>query len=217
MGAEFARGAGRYVVLRLASWTGVLSIGLAAGMPALAAKLDVPSCKALLAQQARMKREGVGEAIARGPAWGRAHLDAAGLQRVRAYIALEEQILFRCPAGFRNAVVVAIKRQPDGARPIPPVPLKVAGALRPKLEVAVPAQPAPNAARAPVRPATAAIELPARNAWKGPAAAQPVRRAPEPPKVKPPVAPLPERKKSSALEGPARPVVGWRRQVFAYD
>ncbi|MEM7777852.1 MAG: hypothetical protein AAF732_19860 [Pseudomonadota bacterium] len=97
-----------------------------------ARSLDAASCQSLLAEQKVMERDGVKAQIERGPEWAKDNLDDVGIRRIRTYIALEEQILFRCPAGFKNAVVVAIRRGKRPSGVLPPLPLKISGSgLRP--------------------------------------------------------------------------------------
>lgn len=54
------------------------------------------ACDAAEAERATLVAGGVPEALKKGPAWAKANLAAAKIKDVERYIALQEQLLFKC-------------------------------------------------------------------------------------------------------------------------
>lgn len=192
----------------------VVSIaGLAAGASqVVAGSLDAKTCRVLLNEKQALDAAGVGAHLERGPQWAQANLDAAGIQRIKQYITLEEQILFRCPTGFQNAVLVAIKGTAPSSGP-PPLPLKVARASVP-VAVPLPTAARREAAPAPVRaePGEADVPLPAKNLQK--ATPTPgIRKPPAEVKRKPAAAAPPANETVAAEPALPRPTQ-WRLDAF---
>jgi hypothetical protein len=82
-------------------------------------KLAPEACRMLSEQVAEMDRNGAKALFARGADWARENATPAQLEAVGRYIALSEQLKFRCPVGFDNLVVAAI----NGDLPTAPPPL----------------------------------------------------------------------------------------------
>jgi len=70
---------------------------LLSGSPAPAAPLDDAACERLKAEQAQLLLAGVRESMAQGPDWAKANLPASRLKEIERLIAVDEQLLFRCP------------------------------------------------------------------------------------------------------------------------
>lgn len=171
--------------------------------PVAADMLDAASCKVLLAQKEALDAAGVTEQIALGPKWAADNLDAASIQRIKTYITLEEQILFRCPSGFQNAVVLAIKGQ-QGDRSAPPLPFRVAGtSLRPVRTPPVGVGGRPQGGPARAETVGRVVPIPEKNLRKTAPAA--------PAQVRPPI---PKRKSASAPEAAVPIRAQWRREAF---
>jgi hypothetical protein len=66
------------------------------GAAAYASSLDKDTCKSLEEEQYKLEQTGVRTTMAKGPAWGKANLDADKLQQVRRLIEVDELVLFRC-------------------------------------------------------------------------------------------------------------------------
>ncbi len=191
----------------------VLNAGAA---PVRAAELSAEACRELLRRKQGLDALGIGEIVARGPDWARQNASAADIVRVRDYIGLEEQILFRCTPGFQNAVVMAIK-QPNRARRVaPPLPMAIAAVgLRPKR--------VPPRDAAPVGAQRDGVPLPQRNRWVRRPVSRSQPRVPIQPSPRPAgPAPLPERKTRAQLPpavgpGSAPPSASAPRDVAGQD
>ncbi len=71
--------------------------GLAFGLPAaVAAPLGKEECDKLQVEQTELTAAGVRAQLDRGPEWGKANLPPDRLQVVQRFIAVEEQLNFRC-------------------------------------------------------------------------------------------------------------------------
>lgn len=83
--------------LRLAA---VLGFALTWGnTPAVGVPLDRNHCQALSRDYATLLEEGIEEEIAKGPDWAMVNLSSEGIERIRRFLSVEDQIRFRCP-GF---------------------------------------------------------------------------------------------------------------------
>ncbi len=76
-----------------AGWPALCVLIALAATPAGAKPLDKETCKALLAKEASLVAAGAKADLEKGPSAG---LDAERVARVRSYILVEEQLLFRC-------------------------------------------------------------------------------------------------------------------------
>jgi hypothetical protein len=63
---------------------------------ARAAPLDAESCAKLMNEHGQLEQAGVEADMAKGPEWGKANLLPEKLDRIRRFIEIEEQLLFRC-------------------------------------------------------------------------------------------------------------------------
>lgn len=118
-------------VLRALTVSAVLVVSTQCATASDAAGPDlVTQCQEAAKERDALKASGIEQAIARGPDAVKKEGDPALLERVRRYIELDEQVLFKCPVG-------------------PPVPAAtVAGATR----TSPPPLPERRPATAPYRP-----------------------------------------------------------------
>jgi len=173
-------------LLTLAAWAGGAAPGAANEPPAKEA------CDALEAERAGLAAAGVPELLKRPPAEVRAAHGAGKVEQVRRYIALQEQLLFRCgQAKLRvlpgaeaeeGAQAAAAKggapQAASSAPPVPPIPRRKPAA-----------KPRPAAQKAPAAAA----------AGQGSEAAKPAAAKPKPrPK------PAPKAKVDDAFRPPPR-------------
>lgn len=148
----------------------MLAVPFWAITPAAAVPLDGEVCKNLQAQLDTLRSEGATADMARGPEWARANLPLERLQRIGAYIEVEEQLNFRCGLA-RITLPTTIE---GGEEELPgPGEAVIEGTGS---SIALPQ-------RAPGRPAAAAAvtTVPKRTAPKAPAAKAPATK-PAPPK-----------------------------------
>lgn len=80
--------------------SGRLVLFLAAAVVALAqagaAPLDADTCAKLRGEHSQLELAGVEQEMEKGPEWAKANLASDKLDRIRRFIELEEQLLFRC-------------------------------------------------------------------------------------------------------------------------
>lgn len=74
----------------------LLALLAAALVQARAAPLDAESCAKLMNEHGQLEQAGVEADMAKGPEWGKANLLPEKLDRIRRFIEIEEQLLFRC-------------------------------------------------------------------------------------------------------------------------
>jgi hypothetical protein len=74
----------------------LLAVLAAALVQARAAPLDAESCIKLMNEHEQLEQAGVEADMAKGPEWGKANLLPEKLDRIRRFIEIEEQLLFRC-------------------------------------------------------------------------------------------------------------------------
>lgn len=129
---------------RFARWVLAVTFALAAAVgPAGAEEAPTAedareSCQAAANERTELVQAGVLELVEKGAAWARTSAMPDQLARVRRYIALQERLMFACPAGFTATVqagpmppppVRRPHRPPSGAAkpsPGPEIPLPVA-------------------------------------------------------------------------------------------
>ena len=73
--------------------------GLAPATGAQAGILDTESCRRNKAEHDTLGGSGLREMMAKGPEWGKANLTRERVEQIRRFLALEEDIRFRCPLG----------------------------------------------------------------------------------------------------------------------
>jgi hypothetical protein len=66
---------------------------------AIAEPLDKEACLNLQSERAKLLTPEMQAALERGPDWVKDHLDSTDLEKVRAFLAVEEKIAFRCRGG----------------------------------------------------------------------------------------------------------------------
>lgn len=87
---------GLAAIIALCAWVG-------GGSPAHAQPITKEACDTAQAEQQALVRAGIPDQVKKGPAWTEANLGSAKMKDVQRYIALQEQLLFRCGhAKLRN-------------------------------------------------------------------------------------------------------------------
>jgi hypothetical protein len=81
----------------------------------LAEPLDKESCANLQTQRKQLLNRDMQAALDQGPDWVKSHLSEPEIDRVRKFLAVEEQIEFRC----RGGGVTKAKVTPPGEMPLP--------------------------------------------------------------------------------------------------
>jgi hypothetical protein len=81
----------------------------------LAEPLDKESCANLQTQRKQLLNRDMQAALDQGPDWVKSHLSEPEIDRVRKFLAVEEQIEFRC----RGGGVTKAKVAPPGEMPLP--------------------------------------------------------------------------------------------------
>ena len=116
----------------LAGTFALASVGAASAAP-----LEAERCSALTAERDALVATGIREQMAKGVQWAQATLSRDEIARIAAFIALEEQVLFRCPivrpappvseeaAGLETAESAATGQR--GVRTGPPLPVRHPG------------------------------------------------------------------------------------------
>lgn len=102
------------------------------GAPALARQFEPAVCEKAKADQAQLVAAGVKDDMAKGPEWAASNLSPERIARIKTYLALEEDIRFRCPLVL----------------PKPPKPEKTTSATQDATETSPetkPVKPAPKA------------------------------------------------------------------------
>jgi hypothetical protein len=97
------------------------------GAAAFAEPLDKEACAKLDGDRKKLLTREMQAALDHGPDWVKNHLDSVEIEKVREFLAIEEQIEFRCRttgAGIAKALQAAAKN-PDGVtlpdrKPAPP-------------------------------------------------------------------------------------------------
>jgi hypothetical protein len=84
----------RLVIGPAVAATAALLLG-AAG--ARAGMLEPEACDKLKAEHETLTQQGLKEQLAKGPEWAKAQLPADKIERLRRYLAIDEDIKFRCP------------------------------------------------------------------------------------------------------------------------
>jgi hypothetical protein len=84
---------------------------VAALAQARAAPLDADTCAKLQVEQEELENAGVEKDMAKGPAWAKDNLPYDKLVRVKRFIEIEEQLLFRC----RNKAIVHLPPETEAA------------------------------------------------------------------------------------------------------
>jgi hypothetical protein len=81
----------------------------------LAEPLDRESCANLQSQRKQLLNRDMQAALDQGPDWVKNHLSEPEIDRVRTFLAVEEQIEFRC----RGGGITKAKVTPPGEMPLP--------------------------------------------------------------------------------------------------
>ena len=103
------------------SFVGSIGFGLICGTTmlvsaaCLAEPLDKESCANLQTQRKQLLNRDMQAALDQGPDWVKSHLSEPEIDRVRNFLAIEEQIEFRC----RGGGITKAKVTPPGEIPLP--------------------------------------------------------------------------------------------------
>lgn len=186
--------------LTTVAFAGLLSAALMHG-PADARPLKKATCDALVAERAKLARQGVEKAILKGPEWTQANMPVQTLELVHRYLDIEDKLRFRC-RGIKLPDLVpeqsaSLAKPPSAPKEALKTPKKA-----PKKRAATPEtkKKAPKVKTAPVLiklPPVAASQqnyLPAAGAETGTIVAPPVTGA---------LIPLPDRRPAPAAKAPA--------------
>lgn len=107
---------------RAAPWTLVavfsaMTVG-AASTPVRAGMLDVESCRRHKSEYDTLGGSGIREMMAKGPDWAKANLTKERMEQVRRYLALEEDVRFRCPLGKARPELEAAESEAGATTPL---------------------------------------------------------------------------------------------------
>ena len=95
---------------------GAFCAGTLFGWIASAEPLDKESCANLQGERKQLLNREMQAALDQGPDWVKTHLSEPEIDRVRKFLALEEQIEFRCRGG---GITKAKAAPPPGEMPLP--------------------------------------------------------------------------------------------------
>ena len=84
--------------------------------PAIGRPLDADTCEKLKKQSAVLIRLGAEKNLLKGPDWASDNLDSVGMDRVRLYIEIQEDILFRCPEPKKEKKAKKVKKSTTKAQ-----------------------------------------------------------------------------------------------------
>jgi hypothetical protein len=87
------------------------------GWTAMAEPLDRESCANLQSERKQLLNREMQAALDHGPDWVKSHLTEPEIDRVRKFLAIEEQIEFRCRGG--GITKTQAKTTPPGEMPLP--------------------------------------------------------------------------------------------------
>jgi hypothetical protein len=187
----------------------LLLAALAAALPqARAAQLDAESCEKLLNEHGELERAGVEADMAKGPDWAKANLAAEKLARIRRFIDVEAQLLFRC----RQRSLVNLPPETEAGSDSKDQG-KNAAAPR------VPASGGADKAKAPAAAAKKKAQRPARKAapTRKAAVQQKGKQAPRQARQPPPKAKAAAKQPAGAEAGPAPSAAAGKRAPKAKD
>jgi hypothetical protein len=169
---------------------------------ARASPLDAESCARLLSEHGELEGAGVEADMAKGPEWARANLGLEKLERIRRFIEVTEQLVFRC----RQKSLVSLPSENEDQK----IQDKDDGkADAPRVPAAGTTDKAKGSGKAKAPPAAARKKTaePARKA-----ALQPARKAASMPKAQPKRAPgaakPPQKKAAAQAKAPAKQPAG---------
>jgi hypothetical protein len=94
-----------------------------AAVPSWAAPMQPEECLRSQTEQAALVASGTADDMARGPEWAKDNLSSDRLERVKRWIELEEQILFRCPPPAPPPGEAKTAAQAEEQRPRKKIPL----------------------------------------------------------------------------------------------
>jgi hypothetical protein len=76
-----------------------------------ASPLDKKACEKLVAEKKSLVEQGAEKNKGKGPEWAKAHLKPTQLEQVKRYIAVDEQLKFRCKSTSAKKKHVEKKKQ----------------------------------------------------------------------------------------------------------
>ncbi len=133
---------------------GALMIAAISGSPSRAGVLDAESCRRHKSEYDTLGASGIREMLTRGPDWAKANLTKERMEQVRRYLALEEDVRFRCPLGKARPELEAAESEAGASTPL-------------NADESAPASKTPPAAAA--KPARKSKQSAAQSAAKSPA------------------------------------------------
>jgi hypothetical protein len=107
---------------RTAPWTSIAVFSAmmvtAASAPVRAGMLDADSCRRHKTEYDTLGGSGIREMMAKGPDWAKANLTKERMEQVRRYLALEEDVRFRCPLGKARPELEAAENEAGATTPL---------------------------------------------------------------------------------------------------
>jgi hypothetical protein len=111
-------GSWRRPVRRMASIIGA-SMLLGANVPAVSAGiLDAESCRRHKSEYDALANSGIRDVMTKGPEWAKTNLTKERMEQVRRYLALEEDVRFRCPLGKARPELEAAESEAGASTPL---------------------------------------------------------------------------------------------------
>lgn len=105
-----------------ALWTTAASVFLLifgwATTPGRAGMLDAESCRRHKSEYDTLGASGIREMMAKGPDWAKTNLTKERIEQVRRYLALEEDVRFRCPLGKARPELEAAESEAGATTPL---------------------------------------------------------------------------------------------------
>ena len=105
-----------------ARWTSVAiffaMVVTTSSAPARAGMLDVESCRRNKNEYDTLGASGIREMMTKGPDWAKANLTKERMEQVRRYLALEEDVRFRCPLGKARPELEAAESEAGATTPL---------------------------------------------------------------------------------------------------
>lgn len=97
------------------------------GGDAAAKAYDEDACAALDAEMQLLISDGIDKTVEKGPEWGRANLSTPELERVKRFLTVEEQIVFRCTVVDSKPKSQVAKKKGSKKRGVIPLPVPKPG------------------------------------------------------------------------------------------
>lgn len=87
--------------------------------PAGAGMLDQESCRRIKSEFDTLAASGLREIMAKGPDWAKSNVTKERMEQIRRYLALEEDVRFRCPLGKARPELEAAESEAGATTSVP--------------------------------------------------------------------------------------------------